>query len=153
MKNLKFTFFGVLFLGAAQAQIEKGNVLLGGNFGINFQQNNNDYRSSNSNIQPFVQFSYKKNRTIGFNMDLSFNSQTNEGRMNKVQSFIFAPAVQFTQFHPIKGAFGWWLQQEIGARFANTKNSNGTDEVTSKSTTVFTNITPGLYYAVGEKKN
>jgi len=153
MKKLNCTLLGLISLGIVQAQIEKGNVLLGGNFGINFQQYNNNERFSNSNLQPFVQFAYKKNRTIGFNMDLSFNSQTNAGGMNKAQSFNFGPAIQFTQFHPIKGAFGWWLQQEVGARFANNKNSNGTDEVTSKSTTVFTNVTPGIYYAVGEKRN
>ncbi|TAD81624.1 MAG: hypothetical protein EAY75_17445, partial [Bacteroidetes bacterium] len=37
--------------------------------------------------------------------------------------------------------------------FSQFKNTNSTNSVKTISTTVFGGITPGIYYAIGEKKN
>ena len=137
----------------AQAQIEKKDVLLGGNLGVSYNQHSPNNFSSNSNIQPFVQFAYKNNRTVGFSFDVSYSSQKSNNGNNESQQFSFGPALNFTQYHPIKGAFGWWLAEEVGARFINSKFVSGGNEQTSDATTVSLNVTPGLYYTLGEKKN
>ncbi|MCU0375752.1 MAG: hypothetical protein MUF24_10630, partial [Chitinophagaceae bacterium] len=63
-----------------------------------------------------------------------------------------APSVQFTQFHPLKGKFGWWLQQNAGMAFNKSKNEAGNIEQTSTIRSVFAELTPGLYYAAGERQ-
>jgi hypothetical protein len=137
-----------------QAQIEKGNTLLGGSFGFGTNQSGQQFgSSSNSNIQPYIQFAYKANRTIGFGLDFYYSSnQANEGQ-NKQENFSLAPAINFTQYHPIKGNFGWLLQEYAGVGLNSTKITNGTDIQKGNSTSVFAGITPGIYYAVGEKRN
>ena len=143
------------FLGFASfAQIEKKNLLLGGSFGIGSNTSTQQFSSSsNSNIQPYIQFAYNKNRTIGFGLDFSFYSnKSNEGE-NKQEYFGLAPHVSISQFHPIKGNFGWMLQEYAGASFQSSASRNGTDTVKTNGTAVFAGITPGLYYAVGERKN
>jgi hypothetical protein len=137
------------------AQINKGNTLLGGNLGFNFQQYSNpntNSNGSNTNIQPFIQFAYKANRTIGFGFDFSYQSNSSNDGQFKTQQFGLSPSVNLTQYHPIKGNFGWWLQQRVGAGFYNSNQVNGSTEVKNKSNSVFANITPGIYYAAGEKK-
>ncbi len=152
-KSLLFAFAGVIALSAG-AQIEKKDVLLGGSFGIgNSTGTNQSSSSSNSNIQPYVQFAYKKNRTIGFGLDFTFlSNQSNEGE-NKQEYFALAPNIGFNQFHPIKGNFGWVLQEYAGASFHSNTSKNGSETTKIKGTSVFAGITPGLYYVVGERKN
>jgi hypothetical protein len=142
--------FTALFV---QAQVEKKDVLFGGNLGVYFNQTGPNNYSSNSNIQPFVQFAYKNNRTVGFAFDVSYLSQKSNNGNNESQQFSFGPAINFTQYHPIKGAFGWWLQEELGARFSSSKNVSSGNEQTTDATTVALNVTPGLYFTIGEKKN
>lgn len=138
----------------ASAQIEKKNVLLGGSLGFGNNASTNQFSSgSNSNIQPYIQFAYNKNRTIGFGLDFSYSSnKSNEGE-NKQENFALAPQVGFSQFHPIKGNFGWVLQEYVGASFQSNTSQNGSETNKVNGTSVFAGITPGLYYVVGEKKN
>jgi hypothetical protein len=133
------------------AQINKGNTLLGGNLGINFQQQNNQVSnsSSNTNVQPYIQFAYKANRTIGFGLDFSYHSNSDNDGLFTSQTFSLAPSVSLTQYHPLKGNFGWWLQERAGVAFYNNKQTNGSTDTKSKYTSVVGNITPGVYYAAG----
>lgn len=136
------------------AQIEKGNTLLGGSFGFNTQQNvPNVGSNANSNLQPFIQFGYRKNRTIGFGLDLNFTSSKSDDNNTKSDQFSIAPSVNFTQYHPLKGNFGWFLQEFAGMGFYSTKADNGTNTVIANTTSVFAGFTPGIYYAAGGKKN
>jgi hypothetical protein len=136
------------------AQIEKGNTLLGGQMGFNFQQTNSNAinNGSNTNIQPFIQFAYKTNRTIGFGLDFNFSSNSSNDGQNKNRQFSLSPSINLTQYHALKGNFGWWLMQRVGVGFYNSKQVTGENEFKSDFTTIFANISPGLYYATGEKK-
>lgn len=138
---------------AAMAQIDKGNTLLGGNLGVYLYQTGQNNSGSNSTLQPFVQFAYKNNRTFGFTFDMYYSSSNANDGQNKSQNFSFAPSINFTQYYPIKGSFGWWLQEDAGVRFSNSRNVSQGTEQKSDATTVFANVTPGLFYAIGEKKN
>lgn len=143
-----------LFALTGFAQIEKGNTLPGGSFGFGTQQSvPNVSSNANSNLQPFIQFGYKKNRTIGFGLDLNFTSIKSDDNNTKSDQFSVAPAVNFTQYHPLKGNFGWFLQEFAGMGFYSTKSDNGTETQEANSTSVFAGLTPGIYYAAGEKKN
>lgn len=138
----------------SMAQIEKGNTLLGGSFGFGTNQSSQQFSSSsNSNVQPYIQFAYKANRTVGFGLDVNYSSNRSNNGQNKQNSFSIAPAINFTQYHPIKGNFGWLLQEYAGVGLSSSKNDNGTVTQKVNGTSVFAGITPGLYYAVGEKKN
>ena len=151
-KILPFIFS--LFTLNAFSQIDKGNTLLGGSFGFGTQQNvPNISSNANSNLQPFIQFGYKPNRTIGFGLDLNYTSNKSDDNNSKSDQFSIAPSVNFTQYHPLKGNFGWFLQEFAGMGFYSTKSHNGSTTVKAKSTSVFAGLTPGIYYAAGEKKN
>jgi hypothetical protein len=153
MRKCTFTLGCLVITLLAQAQIEKKDVLLGGNLGVYYFQNGPNQTGSNSSFQPFVQFAYKNNRTIGFNLEMYYSSNSSNDGQYKSQTFSLGPAINFTQYHPIKGAFGWWLQQEAGARFSNNRNTGPAGEQKSDDTRVFVNVTPGLFYAIGEKQN
>ena len=154
MRKVIFTLGCFMGTMIAQAQIEKKDVLLGGSFGFGGSSQGNTIGSgSNSNLQPFIQFAYKQNRTIGFGIDMyQFSNRANNGT-NKQSSFSISPSVNFNQYHPLKGNFGWVLQEYVGATFFSSKNSNGSTTVRSNSTGVVAGIIPGLYYMAGEKKN
>jgi hypothetical protein len=154
MKKILFSLAMPCIALVAFAQIEKGNTLLGGNLGFNFQQYGSmpTNSGSNTNIQPYIQFAYKANRTIGFGLDFSYQSNSNNDGNSKQQQSGLSPSISFTQYHPIKGQFGWWLQEKIGAGFYSLKNISNGNEVKNTSTSVFANITPGVYYAAGDKK-
>jgi lipopolysaccharide assembly outer membrane protein LptD (OstA) len=109
MKKLLLSFAMPWVAFISFAQINKGNTLLGGNLSFNFQQQNYQLSSSysNTNVQPYIQFAYKANRTIGFGLDFTYNSTSNNDGQNKTQTFSIGPSVSFTQYHPIKGNFGW----------------------------------------------
>ncbi len=150
----KFFLSALIFLTLnVFAQIDKGNTLLGGNFGFGTQQFNPGQQSStNSNLQPFIQFGYKANRTIGFGLDLSYHTNSGNDNQSKNRQFYFAPSVLFTQYHPLKGNFGWLLQENVGVGISSSRNENGNVVVKNNSTSVFGGMSPGVYYAAGEKK-
>ncbi len=154
MKKLVLFFALPCMALVSFAQIDKGNTLLGGNLGFNFQQNgsNPGNNGSNSNIQPYIQFAYKANRTIGFGLDFSYQSNSSGDGQFKTQQLGLSPSVSLSQYHPLKGNFGWWLQEKVGAGFYNSKQVNGSNEIKNESTSFFANITPGIFYAAGDKK-
>jgi hypothetical protein len=153
MKKILLAIFSLCALNGF-AQIEKGNTLLGGSFGFGTQQHvPNISSNSNGNLQPFIQFGYKKNRTVGFGLDMNFSSNKNDNTNSKSDQFSIAPSVNFNQYHNLKGNFGWFLQEYAGMGFYSVKNFNGTDTQKSNTVSVFAGLTPGIYYTVGEKKN
>jgi hypothetical protein len=153
MKKILPVIFSLFALNGF-AQIDKGSTLLGGSFGFGTQQHVPIISSnSNGNLQPFIQFGYNKNRTIGFGLDMNFSSNKNDNNNSKSDQFSIAPTVNLTQYHPLKGNFGWFLQEYVGMGFYSVKNFSGTDTQKSNSVSVFAGLTPGIYYSAGEKKN
>ena len=153
MKKSILPLIACLLVASAHAQISKGDKLLGGSFGINYNQSSpNTGSGSNTNIQPSFKFAYKTNRTIGFSFDMNYWSQKSDDGKSENNQFSLAPMLNFTQYYPIKGNFGWWLNEGVGMSFSNSKSlSNGT-ESKSKGTSVFATVDPGLYYMVGANK-
>ncbi len=153
MKKILPAIFTLIVMNAF-GQIDKGNTLLGGSFGFGTQQSvPNISSNSNSNLQPLIQFGYKKNRTIGFGLGLNFTSNKSDDNNSKSEQFSIAPSINFTQYHPLKGNFGWSLQEFVGMGFYQNKSTSGANTQKFSSTSVFGGITPGIYYAIGEKKN
>jgi hypothetical protein len=153
MKKILPVIFSLFALNGF-AQIDKGNTLLGGSFGFGTQQNvPNISSNANSNLQPFIQFGYKPNRTIGFGLDLNYTSNKSDDNNSRNEQFSIAPSINFTQYHPLKGNFGWFLQEYVGMGFYQSKADNGTITQKASSTAVFGGLTPGIYFTAGEKKN
>ncbi|HSC55341.1 MAG TPA: hypothetical protein VLC98_17035 [Phnomibacter sp.] len=151
MRKVYLLFSLAVISFASQAQIEKKNVLFGGSFGFNIQESELGDTESNSNLLPFVQYAYKNNRTIGFNLDFHYSSNTNV--LGKYENFSVTPGINFTQYFPLKGGFGWWLQEGAGVGFSTSKYPGASSVKKSEYTYGFVHVTPGLYYAIGEKKN
>ncbi len=135
------------------AQIDKGSTLLGGSFGFGAFNNNSNSTSSNSNLNPFIQFGYKANRTIGFSANLNYSSRKNHDANFKNEQFGFGPSIIFTQYHPLKGNFGWLLNQYVRFGYSTNKNTNNSIEEKSSITSLSGGIMPGIYYVAGDKKN
>lgn len=132
-------------------QIKKKDMLLGGTFGVSFNSDNiNPYSQSNTNIDPLFQWSYKDNRTLGFALGLSyFNYSINDG--SRQESLAMVPSVNFTQYHPVKGRWGWYLQEGVGAGFQTTTNTNSVgDKVKSTAVLVSGGVRPGVYIMPGD---
>jgi len=135
------------------AQIYKGNTLFGGNFSFNIQQSNLFLQSNtNSNLQPFIQFAYKNNRTVGFGLDLGYNTSKSGNGQLKNRQFYIGPSVQFTQYHPLKGNFGWLLQEAVGYGYSKNRNESGNVETSGSNSSISGTVSPGVYFAAGDKK-
>lgn len=152
MKTLLFSL-GLMACTTLMAQVNKGNVLLGGHAGIYFGTSQPNLQSqTNSNLSPSLQFGYATNRMVGLSLDMAWQQSKGNDGASRSNQFSLAPTVQFTQLHPLKGNLGWWLQQSVGMGLYRTKQVNASAEQTSSSTSVFAALTPGVYYAAGERK-
>jgi len=135
------------------AQIDKGRTLFGGSFNFDIQQSNPVLQSNtNSNLQPFIQFAYKNNRTVGFGLDLGYNTSKSGNGQLKNRQFYIGPSVQFTQYFPLKGNFGWLLQEAVGYGYFKSRSENGNVITRVSSSSISGIVSPGVYFAAGNKK-
>ena len=75
MKKIFITGIGLLMMGAAIAQTQKGNVLVGAdltNIGLNFQKGNTQF---SLNINPKAGWFVKDNLAVGGEVNLGLNTQ------------------------------------------------------------------------------
>lgn len=147
---------GLLWALGAQAQIEKKDVLLGGSFGFNSNSSSpNNSSSSNTNLNPTLEWAFKKNNTVGVMLGFSYSRQKNDvdsgEQITTVQTY--SPSIQFTQYFPLKNRFGWHLRESAGYTY-NKNKSTGGGVVSAYSNQGFSlNVLPGIHYVAGEKQN
>jgi hypothetical protein len=151
----KILFFSILSLFACNvlfAQVEKGNLLLGGSLGFNTgnsSQGVNTNSTSNFGISPRISLGIGQNSILGTNFSYSNFRNKNEESASKYSTNSIMAGLYWKKMFSIKGNLGWYGQ--LGASYVQqkTKTTNymGND-VVSKSRGISTGVVPGLYYAV-----
>lgn len=143
--------FGTQF---AKAQVAKGDILVGGNVGINTVSHKandaiDDKATATSfSISPKVGYALSDTWMIGVFAGTEFNTTKTEtaGVENKVNSNMITPGVFVRHYHVIGGSkFAFFGEANVGYGFGQTKQ-DGT-KVSSVSG-IDANIQPGISYFV-----
>ncbi len=133
MKRTFVTLFAVVLLSsAAFAQLEKGTMLAGGEFGLELNTNKSKYRnqtttnskSTSFTLEPRFGYFVIDNLAIGGEISLTSSVSKDEldGDKTTDNSFAIGPFVRY--YFPAK----IFLEGQYSAGFANTKYSNSNEK-------------------------
>jgi hypothetical protein len=134
-----------------KAQIDKGDWILGGSFGLNSANSNSNYSTSNANFAPNIGLAIGRNSVIGLGFGLAYSSNSVQ------QSFLsFSSSVFYKKYFIIKNKLGYYLQLHGGILFETNKfnaidSSGNTSKIRYKSYVYNVGITPGIYYEVAPR--
>lgn len=145
------TIFFLCYSFITSAQINKGSLLLGGDFSAYTEgQENNNLKSkiSGINISPLVGKSIKQNLVLGGYFTVGF---TNNDGINGIVGFdenIFSVGSFIRKYGVISKNFFGFIHSNLGFTSDNTKfDNNGY----LKNKTVSLNVVPGISYKVSKK--
>lgn len=159
-RKLLFILTIVCLATAAQAQIGKGSILLGGDLGFSTQktepiENVSDTRKLNGfYISPTVGVAIRNNLVVGGN--LSYRNQSEKRDLNDYSSKYngYGAGAFVRKYKPV-GKSGFYVFGQAGLQFGYSDQelrSDGSPVIQkSKITNVGINIYPGISYAVSKR--
>lgn len=141
-----FSLFTIFY---ANAQVSKGDVLIGGSFGYNSYQNQGNNSNSNANVSPRVGYAIGKNSVLSARVSASFSKSTAEvGDYKNTNSFV-ATGIGWRKYYPIKNKFGLYSDLNGNVGWGRSESTSNTGvEYESNFTNYNVGLTPGLYYHV-----
>lgn len=147
MKKLLLSVVAVAGLVyGANAQTEKGKVILGGNVGFNSTKVEGAAKSDVSfSVVPSVGYFVDNNFAIGTGVGYNYNKQVSENTLN--QAFVVAPFGRY--YVGLSDQFKFFGQLSVPMAFGNNKivNDNGdTGAKVSSTTSIGVNIAPGFAF-------
>lgn len=147
MKKLLLSVVAVAGLVyGANAQTEKGKVILGGNVGFNSTKVEGAAKSDVSfSIVPSVGYFVDNNFAIGTSVGYNYNKQVSENTLN--QAFVVAPFGRY--YVGLSDQFKFFGQLSVPMAFGNNKivNDNGdTGAKVASTTSIGVNIAPGFAF-------
>ena len=125
---LLFFFFAITF--CSQAQIKKGDILLGGTLGFNTQKTTpgdnsptQGTKQSSFTITPSIGKAVKDNLLIGFDLTFAGSKNTqNVGASNTTKSNTYGAGVFIRKYKPLGSGFAIFMQTRLGGNY-NTQKS------------------------------
>src|SRR5579862_4959586 len=158
-KKIYLSLALVIFLfSTTLSQIEKNDLLLGGNLGFNASNSANGNASfangnstSNANIAPHIAYALGKNSTLGLNLGYSYTDNPGNYKLSSFISNIF-----YKKYFPCKEKFGIFLQLYAGIVLAKSSylvlDSTGLYTKNNSTTHDYEGgIVPGVYYQVSKR--
>lgn len=147
MKKLLLSVVAVAGLVyGANAQTEKGKVILGGNVGFNSTKVEGAAKSDVSfSVVPSVGYFVDNNFAIGTGVGYNYNKQVSENTLN--QAFVVAPFGRY--YVGLSEQFKFFGQLSVPMAFGNNKivNDNGdTGAKVASTTSIGVNIAPGFAF-------
>ncbi|MCX2476718.1 outer membrane beta-barrel protein [Pedobacter sp. MC2016-05] len=147
MKKLLLSVVAVAGLVyGANAQTEKGKVILGGNVGFNSTKVEGAAKSDVSfSVVPSVGYFVDNNFAIGTGVGYNYNKQVSENSLN--QAFVVAPFGRY--YVGLSEQFKFFGQLSVPMAFGNNKivNDNGdTGARVASTTSIGVNIAPGFAF-------
>lgn len=136
----------------SNAQVSKGDLLVGGTLGLN--NSNTNYNgatntTSNVNFNPRVSYAIGNNSILGLNLGYAYNKTKATSTDNQNSTNSFSAGVFWRNLMPIKGKFGWYPEVGGAVYTGKTKyTQNNSADNTSKVQGFNAYVVPGLYYAV-----
>jgi hypothetical protein len=130
-----------------QAQVQKGDLLLGATLGFNSNNNNGgNYSSSNTNLDPRIALAIGENSVLGLRAHFGYYSSKSEVSDQKSRGTTLGAAAFWRRYMPIKKQLGWYLEANGGVRFDRTISEYTAIKSKSTSTQYTVNAIPGIYY-------
>jgi hypothetical protein len=147
MKKLLLSVVAVAGLVyGANAQTEKGKLILGGNVGFNSTKVEGAAKSDVSfSVVPSVGYFVDNNFAIGTGVGYNYNKQVSENTLN--QAFVVAPFGRY--YVGLSDQFKFFGQLSVPMAFGNNKivNDNGdTGAKVASTTSIGVNIAPGFAF-------
>lgn len=127
---------------AAQAQIQKGDVLIGGTFGYNSNSNGNE--NSNVYIDPAVGYAVGKNSVMSLKGGYSFSK--NKGDIYSSNSNGYNVGLSWKKFFSIKERVGWFTDVYGLYTYQKSKTEYQTGITSSTSKGFEVGAKPGIYF-------
>ena len=159
MKRVSVTIIALFALFAADAQITKSSLLLGGNLGfqINTQKNisnGNEYDQRSFSFSPVVGKTVKENLVVG--LQLSYTHAKNEiASQTDVQTVNgYGGGVFVRKYKQIKSSdFYVFGEAGLDANFSSTKLETAlpANKTESRYTSVNFGLTPGIAFAMSKR--
>lgn len=153
MKRKLLISCAVLFTAiAANAQMEKGTVLLGGNLSVgtyNNTFNGTETKSTTFGIAPSVGWAYSTNRFLGFSLNYAYSKQSQDYKQNT-----FGVGVYMRQYLPVAKSLYLFAHEGLSV---STNKGSGVIGTTlpasrdSKGWNATLGLSPGLAYDLTKK--
>ncbi|NII24036.1 hypothetical protein HB364_03015 [Pseudoflavitalea sp. X16] len=155
------TITGILFSLNSQAQLNKGEKMLGAS--LSYISNKLEYvsdrtiKASQFNIQPSIGFGLGKNWIVGGMIGYNYTHQKQErdgmGVEEAIKTNIFGIGAWTRKFYPLLDKFGIYGQGNFAVGFGKAKREPSTLFVSTKSdvSAFNANIQPGFYFLPGKK--
>ena len=150
MKKIStLTVVAILFSASViHAQIQKGDLLIGGAFGINTSNSNFSGTSSNANVSPRIGYAIGSNSVISARFGYGFNRNKSDVNSYLHKANNLSAGFSWKKFYSISSSFGFYSDLFAVFNTGNTKLESGTPTVITKtsSTGFLGGINPGIYY-------
>lgn len=149
MRKIILTIFTAsVFVCSANAQIKKGDILLGGTFGYGNSNSQGNSSGSNANLNPSIGYAIGKNSVLsirlGYNRGKS--EDTNGNYVSKYTGF--STSLAWKKFFPIKDNLGWFtdLYGAFSSGSIKQQYTPGSSISKSTSTGYSAGVNPGIYF-------
>lgn len=147
MKLKTLLTFSTLFLSccALNAQIEKGNVLLGGSFNYGSTSNSGYNTNSNAGISPRISYAIGKNSVIGLSGNFNYGVNKSATNDDKQITSGYGASLFWRKYMPIQNKLGWYAEVNGGVTgWKNEYKGNNTSSNTATSYSI--GALPGLFF-------
>lgn len=140
---------GIFFSVPVSAQIQKGDILLGGSLGYynsTSASSSATSSSSNANISPRISYGIGTNSLLGIKTGYSYSDTRSKGNPQKTVNNNFSAGVFWRKYFPIKNKIGWYAEPAAAVATGSAKHFSyyPINKETSRSVTV--TATPGIYF-------
>jgi len=137
-----------LFVSTANAQIKKGDILLGGTFGYGNSNSPGNSSSSNANLNPSIGYAIGKNSVLSIRLGYS-HGKSEDANGNYVSKYTgFSTGMAWKKFFPIKDKLGWFtdLYGAFSSGSIKQQYTPGSSMSKSTSTGYSAGVNPGIYF-------
>jgi hypothetical protein len=160
MKNFYLLIFAVLFCLLAQAQIKKGDIVLGGDIGYSDESGNNGaapvYTNKNWNINPSVGRAFKDNFVLGLDISYSHGTSAQGDPISYTSTAdVLGAGFFLRRYKPLGNNFYLFCQAMLDGSYSHGSSTSlvsgsnpSSGQSDNKGVEVRLQIYPGISYAI-----
>lgn len=131
----------------SSAQIDKGDLLLGGTFGYGTYNSNGVNNNSNTNLNPRIGYGIGRNSVLSVRLGYYHGKSEDANGNNISKNTNFSTGLSWQNFFPIKDRLGWYsdIYGMFGSGITRYENNLGAINK-NKSSGYSAGASPGIYF-------
>lgn len=154
--KISFTLLLFIFSNLINAQsIEKGKILLGGNFKLDYdfirnKSSNDTTHQHTGNIGITAAYAVKKNAMLGISLNTGADFSPNKNGYDSDYK-LFGASVFYRNYIPVVKNLSFFVHSAIVGTYSKARIHNSSDyayDYNSKENSISLNLTPGFSYKV-----